>query len=514
MPRGMSIHIGLNHVDPSCYGGWDGALSGCINDATDMRAIAQGLGYSPSVLLTEAQATADRVILEIGQAAQQLVSDDILFLTYSGHGGQVADVNTEEQDSQDETWVLWDRQLLDDELYALWSRFAPGVRVVMLSDSCHSGTVLRMMATYSDLADKVKRSKGPPSERDLAALRSLETALQLQGTRDASTFVMGPTANGGTHRSAPADGGGMAMAPAATAVAEAPAAAPTAAPMVRIVEVPPIESFRTMPPDVQAIVNGQRDVQNAAIQFVAGPSERAEIGASVILISGCQDFQLSLDGARNGLFTEKLKQVWNNGQFGGDYRGFASAIVALMPANQTPNFATTGAANTVFEAQRPFTIGAGSVMPSSTRPTLRYGSTGPDVTYLQERLQRLGYSLTVDGIFGDGTHGRVIEFQQSRGLVVDGVVGPNTWQAIEGATPATPTQPTTPTAPAARPTLRRGSRGPDVSYLQTRLQAFGHFLVVDGDFGQRTESAVLSFQSSSGLTADGVVGPATWAALG
>ena len=49
----------------------------------------------------------------------------------------------ENEDGYDETWVLYDRQLVDDELYTLWSKFAPGVRIVVLSDSCHSGTAIR-----------------------------------------------------------------------------------------------------------------------------------------------------------------------------------------------------------------------------------------------------------------------------------------------------------------------------------------------------------------------------------
>ncbi len=65
---------------------------------------------------------------------------DIYFLTYSGHGGQVPDTNGEgESDSSDETWLAYDRQIVDDELYELWAKFKPGVRIVVLSDSCHSG---------------------------------------------------------------------------------------------------------------------------------------------------------------------------------------------------------------------------------------------------------------------------------------------------------------------------------------------------------------------------------------
>ncbi len=43
----------------------------------------------------------------------------------------------------DETWVCYDRQLVDDELYELWGKFKSGVRILALSDSCHSGTVTR-----------------------------------------------------------------------------------------------------------------------------------------------------------------------------------------------------------------------------------------------------------------------------------------------------------------------------------------------------------------------------------
>ena len=69
---------------------------------------------------------------------------DFFLCTYSGHGGQVRDKNHEEEsDRSDETWVLYDRQLVDDELYALWATFKPGVRVVILSDSCHSGSVTK-----------------------------------------------------------------------------------------------------------------------------------------------------------------------------------------------------------------------------------------------------------------------------------------------------------------------------------------------------------------------------------
>jgi peptidoglycan hydrolase-like protein with peptidoglycan-binding domain len=61
----------------------------------------------------------------------------------------------------------------------------------------------------------------------------------------------------------------------------------------------------------------------------------------------------------------------------------------------------------------------------------------------------------------------------------------------------------------ARPTLRRGDRGPDVTLVQTCLGV----ALVDGVFGTLTESAVKTFQYEQGLAADGIVGPLTWAKL-
>lgn len=70
-------------------------------------------------------------------------------------------------------------------------------------------------------------------------------------------------------------------------------------------------------------------------------------------------------------------------------------------------------------------------------------------------------------------------------------------------------------APAKRPLTLRGHKGPNVLYLQQRLNVRGANpkLREDGDFGGGTERAVLAFQKSQGLVADGKVGPATWARL-
>ena len=154
MARGRSLHIGLNKIDPAHYGN-DGALAGCHNDARDMEALAKSQGYEPRVALRDGEATVSAVKAAINEASAALEAGDIFLITYAGHGGQVPDGNGDEGsdvlggagDAKDETWCLFDRMLIDDELYALLGGFRSGVRVVVVSDSCHSGTVTRDIGT-------------------------------------------------------------------------------------------------------------------------------------------------------------------------------------------------------------------------------------------------------------------------------------------------------------------------------------------------------------------------------
>ena len=63
-------------------------------------------------------------------------------------------------------------------------------------------------------------------------------------------------------------------------------------------------------------------------------------------------------------------------------------------------------------------------------PTLRQGDSGAAVTKLQQLLNAKGINTTVDGIFGDGTRAAVVQFQKQNGIATDGIVGPQTWQAL------------------------------------------------------------------------------------
>lgn len=140
--KALGLHIGLNSVDPKAYEGWDGPLEACENDARDLAAVAKAQGIEPTTLLTK-KATRGAVLRGIRTAAKALKSGDLFVLSYSGHGGQVRDASGDEADKKDETWCLFDGQLIDDELYYELAQFKAGVRILVLSDSCHSGTVTR-----------------------------------------------------------------------------------------------------------------------------------------------------------------------------------------------------------------------------------------------------------------------------------------------------------------------------------------------------------------------------------
>jgi peptidoglycan hydrolase-like protein with peptidoglycan-binding domain len=139
-------------------------------------------------------------------------------------------------------------------------------------------------------------------------------------------------------------------------------------------------------------------------------------------------------------------------------------------------------------------LGVTSPAYAAAYPTLSTGSAGANVTSLQYLLTARGYSTAADGDYGSGTQAAVSAFQSAAGLSADGVAGPATFAALVT-------------------TVRQGSSGAAVQALQVQLVKHGSSIATDGDFGPATDGAVRSFQSAHGLTADGVVGPATWQEL-
>jgi metacaspase-1 len=298
--QALSLHIGLNLVSPAAYAGWDGPLTACEFDANDMAAVARSKGIKPSTLLTR-KATRSAVLKGIRAAAKTLKSGGYFLLTYSGHGGQVPDstvaADRDEADGQDETWCLFDGQLIDDELYFELSRFAAGVRVVVLSDSCHSGTVTRA---------------GPPPVNSASTSRAklMPRAVAMRAYLQHQAFYDKLQAS-------------VAAAARKAAVATDPDAA--------------LAQLGTTGPTATA---------NALV---------GRFKPAVLLISGCQDNQTSMDGDHNGAFTEQLLRVWSQGRFAGTYAQLHQQVRAGLPPTQSPNLFTLGPAAALV-AQRPFSV--------------------------------------------------------------------------------------------------------------------------------------------------------------
>ncbi|KIZ15092.1 caspase family protein [Streptomyces natalensis] len=209
MATGLSLHVGLNSVDPAQYDGWDGRLVACENDARDLAELARGVGFEETVVLT-ADGTTENITGELRKAAKRLEHGDIFLFTYSGHGGQVpnAEGGDEEADEFDETLVFYDRQFLDDELYREFGRFADGVRILALHDSCHSGTGIEVREVLTPEAMQRQFQTSDPNriedtsrlmpvvkqaeiyERDKDFFRNIQRSLGAKSSRKGSTSAL------------------------------------------------------------------------------------------------------------------------------------------------------------------------------------------------------------------------------------------------------------------------------------------------------------------------------------
>jgi peptidoglycan hydrolase-like protein with peptidoglycan-binding domain len=164
----------------------------------------------------------------------------------------------------------------------------------------------------------------------------------------------------------------------------------------------------------------------------------------------------------------------------------------------------------------------------------------PEVVRLwQQRMQDLGYTIEVDGYYGEQSAGVARQFQADNGLEVDGYVGPITWEAsFSLGTPTADSEnsssPTTPDAAersseaelaeqaASYPgyALKYDPNNPNqydedpevVRLWQQRMQDLGYEIEVDGYYGEQSAGVARQFQADNGLEVDGYVGPITWEA--
>lgn len=155
------------------------------------------------------------------------------------------------------------------------------------------------------------------------------------------------------------------------------------------------------------------------------------------------------------------------------------------------------------------TYGAGLTVDGLWGPATYYatmsvqkGDDSEDAAIWQGMLYCRGFDPQgLDGAFGTNTETATENFQTAAGLNPTGIADRYTWAKAFGC------------GRPAHTVLRRGSSGAEVRYLQRLLTDAGFAVSTDGQFGAKTEAAVIAFQAAKGLETDGVVGPKTWEAL-
>lgn len=142
MNRRFAVCVGNNYPNT----GVD--LNGCVNDANDWSELLASEGYNVEMMI---EARKSQVLDALSALTETVKFGDRIVFTFSGHGTWMPDRDGDEADGRDEAMVMagLDRYdlLLDDELQAVFAALPYGARALILSDSCHSGTVSRLMPT-------------------------------------------------------------------------------------------------------------------------------------------------------------------------------------------------------------------------------------------------------------------------------------------------------------------------------------------------------------------------------
>ena len=134
-----AICIGINN-----YPGSANDLLGCVNDAMDWSSLLQEFGFETSRLL-DSQATRQNIKDALENLVLSARDGDVVVFSYSGHGTQSIDFGGDEGDLFDEALYVYDGKIVDDELRAIIDKIDPRATLVVISDSCFSGSVTRLI---------------------------------------------------------------------------------------------------------------------------------------------------------------------------------------------------------------------------------------------------------------------------------------------------------------------------------------------------------------------------------
>ncbi len=141
----LALCVGINYKG-------EHQLQGCLNDMNDWANLLTGRGFEQVTVLGQEFAKRLPILDQLKYLVNKLVVGDLLVFTYSGHGTWMPDNNGDDPDGRDEALCPWDiltdgdkALIIDDELREIFDSRAKGSRILMISDSCHSGTVTRLL---------------------------------------------------------------------------------------------------------------------------------------------------------------------------------------------------------------------------------------------------------------------------------------------------------------------------------------------------------------------------------
>ncbi|HEX8190728.1 MAG TPA: caspase family protein, partial [Pyrinomonadaceae bacterium] len=316
----------INQVDPAAFN--VAPLRGCENDARAMFELAAD--FSANLVRRELflgpEATFRRVDTAIRAAAAELDAGDLFLFTFAGHGSQTPDTEFDDDDDfSDEELVLFDRVLIDDYLRrALWSRFRPGVRIVGVNDSCHSGSGLFAATMLSEPMTPAGLS--PSVDGELPA-------------PEPAVAGAGGCAPGG-RRPLPTDVSGRHSLPPRVENEEGPAVVTLgsrrARQLTRAARRSHVEMFAA-------------EYESLREEIPTG--EEARVRADLLTLSACGDGEETLDGDEHGVFTQALLDVLRNAPENYDalrtavnelyvQRGLLSQTSVILPERDVPAFRT------------------------------------------------------------------------------------------------------------------------------------------------------------------------------
>jgi metacaspase-1 len=164
-----AICIGINNYpDPANH------LNGCLNDAQDWSVLLEGYGFEVTKIL-DAQATKDNIIGTFNNLIGEAGEGDVVVMTYSGHGTQVLDTNNDEDDMYDEALYVYDGVIVDDDIREIISNANDKAQIVIIADSCFSGTVTKAVITENLKPRFVRAENVPPAAKLKKAFLSKQT---------------------------------------------------------------------------------------------------------------------------------------------------------------------------------------------------------------------------------------------------------------------------------------------------------------------------------------------------